>query len=73
MPDLFSQLQARSEEEIFDLAEKLKKSNRDYSMIEPLLIDAAMRECKMLRVRYEAHMANGFDEAKAILLVLGGK
>lgn len=70
---LYQKLLNESQEEIHDMADKLEKSLKDYSRMEPLLMTFATNECRMLRHRYEQHLANGFPEDKALVLVLGGK
>lgn len=71
--NLFSQLQARSSDEIFATIEKLEKQNRDYAYLMPVLKVSNANVCKMLRFSYDNHIANGFTEDQAMTLILGGK
>ena len=71
MPDdLFDNLLAASNREIYALADKLKANQLDYLVIEPLLHQQARNECKMLRVRYEALVAAGFSPEQSLIMVM---
>jgi hypothetical protein len=72
-PDLFAQLLESSNREIHEMAERLRANLKDHAVIEPLLHDMARNECRMMRVRYDALVKEGFSPEQSLYVVMNGK